>query len=435
VYELIIRGGTVVGQGIMDVAVREGKIAAVEPKIAESATTEINAAGLHIFPGLIDPHVHFNEPGRTEWEGLETGSRALAAGGVTTFFDMPLNSSPPVTTVEAYDAKLALTQEKSIVNGYLWGGLIPSNLDQLEALDQRGVIGFKAFMSNSGIEEFPAVDDYTLYEGMRIVENLRGIIAVHAESDNLTTRWTQDAVARGEKRAKGYLRTRPAVAEVEAIQRAILFSKETGCDLYIVHVSTAEGVDLVRKARNEGVGVSCETCPHYLLLTEDDVVRLGAVAKCAPPIRSDEEREKLWERLLTGDIHFIASDHSPSSPDLKQGDDFFKIWGGISGCQSTLSLLLTEGYHKRGMTLEQIAHLTSRSTAQRFGLTRKGRLEAGADADIAIVDVDARYTLRAEDLHYRHKISPYIGMDLRGKVTCTIVGGKIVYQNGGFPNG
>jgi allantoinase len=438
VYDVVIRGGTVInanGQTKADVAVEGGKIVRVAPVITGSTRQEIDAAGLHLFPGLIDPHVHFNEPGREAWEGIETGTRALAAGGVTTFFDMPLNSSPPVTTVEAFDAKQALMQQKSRVNGYLWGGLIPGNLDQLEGLHRRGVIGFKAFMSNSGIDEFPAVDDYTLYKGMDIAAKLDSMVAVHAENDSITGGLSAKAIAEGRGSVRDYLASRPVIAEVEAIQRAILLAEETGCRLYIVHISSAEGVERVTEARRRGVDVSAETCPHYLTLTEDDVQKFGAVAKCAPPLRSTAEQDGLWRELIAGNIQTVASDHSPSSPELKQGENFFKIWGGISGCQSTLSLLLTEGYHKRGMPLEQIAALTSSNAAQRFGLTAKGHIKAGADADLTLVDINASYTLNADDLFYRHKISPYVGMELRGKVTRTLAGGKTVFLNGEVSDG
>lgn len=431
----LIQGGTVVnadGQQRADVLIEQGVITQVAPEIVVDNARTIAAHGQYVLPGLIDPHVHFNEPGRTEWEGLATGTRALAVGGITSFFDMPLNSSPPVTTVAAYDAKRALMDSKALVNGFLWGGLIPGNLHELHGLSARGVIGFKAFMSNSGIDEFPAVDDDTLYEGMKIVAALGGIVAVHAENDSLTGAQAQRAQANGATSVRAYLDSRPSVAEAEAIQRALFFAQETGCKLYVVHTSTAHGADLIHAARAVGVDATCETCPHYLTLTDADMEHLGAVAKCAPPLRSAGERALLWQALLDGRVHTLGSDHSPSAQDLKDNPNFFRVWGGISGCQSTLQLLLTEGYFQRGLLLEQIVALTSANTARTFGLSAKGRIATGMDADLALVDIHATSTLRAEDLYYRHAVSPYVGRTLRGRVMQTLVGGETVYHEGTF---
>lgn len=429
-YDLIIRGATLVDVHMeltADLAVTDGKIAAVGLSLAGEAHEIIDGTGLHVFPGLIDPHVHFNEPGRTEWEGFATGTRALAAGGVTTFFDMPLNSDPPTTTVEAFDAKMALLKEKAIVNGYLWGGLIPGNLDNLSALHERGVIGFKAFMCDSGIPEFPAADDYTLYEGMRLIAGLGSLLAVHAENDTITKQLTQNAISKGNTTIEAYLGSRPLIAEDEAIQRARIIAANTRCRLHIVHVSAYGVAPPFIGGRN--ANLSWETCPHYLLLNADDLKNIGAIAKCSPPLRNETERDNLWQLVMTR-LDIIASDHSPSPPEMKQGDNWFKIWGGISGCQSTLPIMLTEGHHKRKMALKQIAAVTSYNAAERFGLHSKGRLTVGADADLAIVDINAEYTLKAEDLFYRHKISPYVGMDFKGKVVRTIVRGRTVFKDG-----
>lgn len=415
-----------------DVGLQNGKIVVMGLALSELAHETLDADGLVLMPGLIDPHVHLNEPGREHWEGLETGTRALAAGGVTTFFDMPLNSTPVVTSVAAFRHKQALVEQKSLVNGYQWGGLIPTNLGDLEGLHQAGVIGFKAFMSNSGIDEFPAADDYTLFRGMQIAAKLGSIVAVHAESDTLTGGLSQEAQSLGKTSISDYLASRPALAEQEAISRAILLAKETNCALYVVHTSTAEGASLIHAARLQGVNVTCETCPHYLVLTDADVERLGAVAKCAPPLRSHSQQEALWQALLGGKVQTIASDHSPSSPDLKNDPNFFKVWGGISGCQSTLQLLLTFGHFQRGLSLERMVEMTSTNTAKRFGLADKGRIEVGANADMVLVDLHAESVLKAEDLYYRHKQSPYVGMNLRGKVMRTIVAGKTVYHEGNF---
>jgi len=428
--DFIIRSARVIDAAqdrIADVAITNGIISAVEATLNEDALLEVNARGLVLFPGGIDPHVHFNEPGRTDWEGLATGTAALAKGGMTSFFDMPLNSSPVTTTVAAFDEKRRLMDAHAHVNGYLWGGLVPENLNDLAGLAERGVIGFKAFMSNSGIDEFQAADDATLYKGMQTIASLGKILAVHAENDSITGALAAEAQQAGRLGVRDYLNSRPAIAEIEAIQRLIILAGETGCKLHIVHVSTGRGVELVTQAQAQGVDVTCETCPHYLVLTEEDVERLGAVAKCAPPIRSARQQAALWDKLADGTLPMVASDHSPAPMDLKQGDDFFAIWGGIAGCQSTLSLLLTYGYHTHKLSLSQIAAVTSRNVAHRFGLTSKGAIQAGLDADLALVDIDTSYTLTADTLEYKHKISPYIGLKLRGTVLKTWVKGVEVY--------
>jgi allantoinase len=404
VHDLIVRGGQVVtpsGVVAADVGVTDGAIAAVGPEL-EGAST-IDAAGLHVLPGGLDPHVHFNEPGRTHWEGLATGSAALAAGGFTAFFDMPLNSSPPVIDGAAFDAKLAAASAASCLDFGLWGGLVPGNLDRLEELAERGVIGFKAFMSNSGIDEFRHVDDVTLYEGMAICAQLDRLVAVHAENDALTSR------SRGPG-ARDWLASRPVVAELEAISRALVFAEDTGCALHIVHVSCGRGVELVAAARERGVDVTCETCPHYLFLTPADVEALGPVAKCAPPVR---ERPEL--RLEA--IDMITSDHSPSSPELKQGD-FGSAWGGITGAQTTRELLLGV------CDVEETARLTASGPAERFGIAGKGRIEVGADADLALIRLNDERVLTAAELRYRHKLSPWIGWTLEARVVRTLLRGR-----------
>jgi allantoinase len=429
--DVLIRGARVVDadqDAVLDVALANGKIAQVGVGLSAEAAQVVDGRGRVLLPGGIDPHVHFNEPGRTDWEGIETGSMALAKGGLTGFFDMPLNSSPVTTTPQAFDDKRRLMDEKSRVNAYLWGGLTPDNLDQLEALAERGVIGFKAFMSNSGIDEFGAADDGTLYRGMQVLARLGKPLAVHAESDSITGALTGLARKAGRVGVRDYLASRPAIAELEAIQRAIFLAGETGCALHIVHVSTGRGVRMVAEAQRQGVDVSCETCPHYLALTEDDVERLGAVAKCAPPVRSADEQAALWALLADGTLPMVASDHSPAPLSLKQGEDFFAIWGGIAGCQSTLALLLTLGYHTGRLSLSQVAAVTSHNVARRFGLTGKGRILAGYDADLALWDIDHAAVLTPDDLAYRHKLSPYVGMTLRGRVIVTWVGGREVYR-------
>lgn len=441
-YDLIIRNGTLATAGgavDADLAIVDGRIVAIAPELAGAARTTIDAAGLHVLPGVIDAHVHFNEPGRADWEGIACGTRALAAGGTTAFFDMPLNAHPPTLDAASFDMKLAAMRASALVDFALWGGLTPDNLDQLDELAARGVIGFKAFMSNSGIDDFRAADDLTLYEGMRRAARLGRIVAVHAESDALTGALARRAVAQGRVSARDYLESRPVLAELEAITRAILFAGDTGCALHIVHVSSGRGVALVAEARARGVDVSCETCAHYLALTGDDLERLGAVAKCAPPLRAADEQAALWQQLLDGSLPMVTSDHSPSPPALKglangqaeTTQDFFSAWGGISGCQSLLAVLLSEGYTRRRLPLATIVSATSHYVARRFGLApHKGQLAVGADADLALVDLVQPYVLRADDLFYRHRHSPYVGRSFCGRVRQTLLRGTPVFQDG-----
>ncbi len=432
-YDLLLRHGTLVtttGVSQADLAIADEQIVAIAPELSGSAKEEIDASGLHIFPGVIDAHVHFNEPGRTHWEGFATGTRALAAGGTTTFFDMPLNSTPPTLDAESFRLKLQAAQASSYVDFALWGGLVPGNLERLEELAACGVIGLKAFMSNSGIDDFQAVDDMTLYEGMQRAAQLGLIVAVHAENDQITAALAHRAQEQGRTGVRDYLASRPIVAELEAIERAILFAEETGCSLHIVHVSSGRGVRLVAAARTRGVDVSCETCPHYLVLTADDVEALGAIAKCAPPLRSPAEQQALWQHLFSGNIPMVASDHSPAPAAMKAGSDFFQVWGGISGCQSLLQLLLTEGHVRRRLSLPLIASLTAEYVARRFHVSpQKGRIAPGCDADLVLVNLQESFSLQASDLLYRHAHSPYIGRKLSGRVVRTLVRGHTVFLN------
>jgi len=427
--DLVVRGGTIVGPDGLepgDVAVVDGRVAAVGAGLAATGAEEIDATGLHVFPGGVDPHVHFDEPGRTHWEGFATGSEALAAGGVTAYADMPLNSLPPTTDADAFDRKRAAAEAASQVDFALWGGLVPGKTAAIDDLWAHGALGFKAFLCDSGVAEFPPADDLTLLEGMRRCAELGAIVLVHAESAVIVAELTRRAVAAGRRGARDYAASRPAVAELEAISRALFLAGETGCALHVVHVSTPRGVELVARARTAGVDASCETCPHYLLLTVDDAERLGAAAKCAPPLRTAEERDGLWSLLERGLLPVVASDHSPCPPEMKAGADAFRAWGGISGCQSTRGLLLAHGR----LPLPAVAAVTATNAARRFGLGGKGAVEVGHDADLALVDLALEWDLEPSELRYRHPVSPYVGRRLRGRVVRTILRGTTVMCDG-----
>ena len=435
--DLLVRGATGPGGDPLDVGVEDGRIAAVAPELPGPAREELDARGLHVLPGVVDAHVHLNEPGRTDWEGFATGTAALAAGGATTCVDMPLNAHPPTVDAAAFDAKRACGERSARVDFALWGGLVPGSVDAMDELAARGVAGFKAFMADSGIDDFEAADDATLYDGMARAAALGLPVAVHAENRALTAALGARAVAAGRTAMRDWLRSRPAVAETEAIARAIAFAEATGCALHVVHVSTGRGVALVAEARARGVDVTCETCPHYLVLDEDDAERIGTPAKCAPPLRPAADRDALWDALRDGSLPMIASDHSPAPPDMKAGDAF-GAWGGIAGAQTLLPLVLTEGLHARGLALAALAGATSAFPAGRLRLPGKGRLEPGADADLALVDLAADETLDPAALLQRHPLTPFAGRRLRARVVRTILRGRTVFADGrvvGEPSG
>jgi allantoinase len=429
--ELVIRGGDVLTpQGVRraDVHITDGKIEEVGPDLP-AAKIEVDARGLLVFPGVIDVHLHFNEPGRTEWEGAASGSRALAAGGGTVFFDMPLNSTPCTVNAREFQRKRAALEKASITDFGLWGGLVPGSVGEMAEMAECGAVGFKAFLCDSGLPEFPRADDLTLFEGMREAARLGLPIAVHAENHEITSALTRRCVEEGRTGIRDFLASRPIVAELEAIHRATLLAAETGAKLHIVHVSSGRGVALAAEARARGADVSIETCPHYLCFTEEDVERLGAIAKCAPPLHSPVQQAALWTEVSRGTVNIVASDHSPAPPEMKSGD-FWRAWGGIAGVQSTLAALLDEGFRQRGLPLERIASLIASEPAYRFRIPGKGRIEAGCDADFALLDLAANWTLRSEHLLQRHPISPYVGVAFRGSVRQTIRRGRTIFKDG-----
>jgi allantoinase len=424
---VIIRGGTVVtarGVDRADIEVTDGLVTGVGSSLGGSSGEDIDATGLHVFPGGIDSHVHFNEPGRTDWETIANGSAALAAGGYTTFIDMPLNSLPVTVAGPAFDAKLAAMRRSSLVDFGLWAGLVPANLDHLAELVERGAMGFKAFMCPSGIEEFPACDRRALRDGMRRIAGLDSILLVHAESPDVLKSYAREGLGAG-----AFLASRPPLAEFQAIDTVLGLAADTGCPVHVVHVSTTRGVQLVRAAQARGIDASAETCPHYLLYTDSDLERLGGKGKCTPPLRSARDQEGLWSALAAEELIMVVSDHSPSTLALKQGTDFFKIWGGISGCQSTRQLLLAQDR----LELTSVAAVTATNVARRFGLAGKGDIAPGFDADLWLVDLGHEDVVRREDLLYRNPFSVHEGRRIRGKTVRTLVRGRTVYPGGEPP--
>lgn len=385
-----------------------------------------------LLPGLVDDHAHFNEPGRTHWEGYLTGSMAAAAGGITTVLEMPLNSTPPTINRAQLLRKRQVVEDQAVIDHAQWGGLVNNNLEDLADLHEDGVIGYKAFMSNSGVD-FERIDDDLLYAGLQFCAQVGNVIGLHAENEYVTRFLGEKMRAAGRTDRASWFESRPPANELEAIRRACYWAEVTKGNLHIVHISIAEGMKAVVDVKKRGVNVTAETCPHYLFLDQDDFVRLGPVAKCAPPLRSRREVDALWECVLAGLVDTIASDHSPCTWEEKAPGltNIWKGWGGISGIQTMLPVLITEGVHKRGLPLTALVRMTSSNPARIFGLyPQKGSLQPGADADFVVVDLNKEWTLAAEDLFYKNKHSPYVGFAFKGRVEQTYVRGKPVYKNG-----
>jgi allantoinase len=422
--ETTFQGGVVVGRGKI--------IQLVSGDAAVEAAETIDLQGKVVLPGLVDDHVHFNEPGRAHWEGYRTGSMAAAAGGITTFMEMPLNATPPSIDRAKLLHKREAIRNEPVVDYAHWGGLVDNNLDALDGLHEEGVIAYKAFMSASGVD-FERVNDDVLYAGLLRARELGNVVGVHAENEYVTALLGQQLRDAGRRDRAAWHESRPPSTELEAINRAIYWAKVAAGNLHIVHVTIADGIRAAAQARQAGVRVTVETCPHYLFFDQDDFIRIGPAAKCAPPIRSRPEVEKLWACVLDGLVDTIASDHSPCPwADKEPGmENIWKAWGGVSGVQTMLPVMLTEGVHKRGLSLSSLARMMAANPARIFGLyPQKGTLLPGADADLVVVDPDKEWTLSAEDLFYKNKHSAYTGYSFKGAVERTIVRGVTVYRDG-----
>jgi allantoinase len=410
------------------VVIRGGRIDSVGSE-APSDTAVRDLGDLAILPGVVDCHVHVNEPGRTEWEGFETATKAAAAGGVTTIVDMPLNSIPVTTTVEALDIKRKAALGRVYVDCGFWGGVVPGNAKDLPEMVTAGVRGAKAFLVPSGIDEFEASDPDTLRAAMLALKAAGAPLLAHAELMGaccVTPTQAPDY--------RDYLASRPAAWENDAIRMLIALCRETGCRTHIVHLSSAEALPLVRAAKAEGLPLTVETCPHYLTFAAESIPPRSPAYKCAPPIRESSNRERLWRGLEDGLIDFVVSDHSPSSPELKarSGGDFMAAWGGISSVQFSLAAVWTEG-SARGLTLDGVSRLMSFEPSRLAGLAeRKGRLAPGFDADLVVFDPDATFSVESGSVLHRHPLTPYLGMSLRGVVLETYVRGHKVYDHGTF---
>jgi allantoinase len=421
------------GEREATVVIRGERIAELAALDAALASVEVVEAGdLVVLPGLVDSHVHVNEPGRTEWEGFETATRAAAAGGVTTLVDMPLNSIPVTTSAAALATKLDAARGRVAVDCAFWGGVVPGNAKQLEPMLDAGVRGFKAFLIDSGIDDFPASGEEDLREALAVLQQRGAPLLAHAELAGYSADATGDT-----RRYATYLASRPRAWENDAIRLLIGLAREFRTSVHIVHLSSSDAVRRLAEARADGVRITAETCPHYLSFDAEEIGDSRTEFKCAPPIREAENRERLWAGLRDGVIDLVVSDHSPCTPKLK-GADFMGAWGGIASVQFALPAVWTEA-RRRGVPLTDVARWMSEAPALLAGLGgRKGRLAPGYDADLVIFDPDASFAVAPSLVRHRHIVTPYLGRTLQGVVKATYLRGRPIYADGaalGAPSG
>lgn len=427
--DLIIRGQRVVLPDAIaprSVHIREERIVFVgDYDFVVEGCEVIEAADSVVMPGLVDTHVHINAPGRTEWEGFRSATRAAAAGGVTTLVDMPLNSIPPTTTLANFKTKLETARNECFVDVGFWGGVVPGNTAELARMFAAGVVGFKCFLVPSGVDEFPHVTEADLREAMPELTRLGAMLIVHAElPGSIRTDGGGDY--------QSFLNSRPRASENDAIELMIRLSREFDTRVHIVHLSSAEALPQLRAAQEAGVKITAETCPHYLHFTAETVPDGATEFKCCPPIREETNREELWDGLRDGTIDFVVSDHSPCPGEMKlrESGDFMKAWGGIASLQLRLPVVWTEA-RRRGFSLEEVTRWLCANPARQVSFApKKGSIAVGADADLVIWNPDQQFKVAAESLHHRHKITPYDGEVLNGEVQKTFLRGKEIYDAG-----
>jgi allantoinase len=426
--DLVVRARRVVstsGEVDRSIGVRGGAIVAIEP--FDSGLSAAQAVELSddevLMPGLVDSHVHVNDPGRTEWEGFASATRAAAAGGVTTLVDMPLNSIPPTVDVAALDVKRRTAEGQTYVDVGFWGGAVPGNVPDLRPLYDAGVFGFKCFLLHSGVDEFPHLEPDELELAMREVRSFDGLMIVHAEDSHAIDR---APTAHGESYLD-FLSSRPRGAENLAIAQVIELARWTGCRVHILHVSSSDALPMIASARREGVHITAETCPHYLTFSSEEIPDGATQYKCCPPIRESANRELLWSGLADGTIDMVVSDHSPSTVDLKRLDigDFGVAWGGISSLQVGLSAVWTQA-RRRGFGLTDVARWMCQAPARQTGLRRKGRIEIGYDADFCVFAPDDAFVVDVHKLQHKNPVTPYADRPLAGVVRSTWLRGQVV---------
>ncbi|MFE4826533.1 allantoinase AllB [Streptomyces sp. NPDC056672] len=428
---LVLRSTRVItpeGTRAASVAVTGGRIEAVLPYGAPPpAGARLEDVGDDVvLPGLVDTHVHVNDPGRTEWEGFRTATRAAAAGGITTLLDMPLNSLPPTTTVAHLRVKQRVARTKAHVDVGFWGGAIPGNLKDLRPLHDAGVFGFKCFLSPSGVEEFPELDQERLGSSLAEISGFGGLLIVHAEDPHELA----SAPRRGGPAYADFLASRPRGAENAAIEGLVALAGRLDARVHVLHLSSSDALPLIAAAKRAGVRITVETCPHFLTLTAEEVPDGATEFKCCPPIREAANQDALWQGLVDGTIDCVVSDHSPCTADLKT-PDFAAAWGGISSLQLGLPAIWTEA-RARGRTLEDVVRWMSAGPAALAGLTRKGAVEAGRDADFVVLAPDAAFTVDPAALHHRNQVTAYAGKRLYGVVRSTWLRGARILHDGAF---
>jgi len=418
-------GGIAIRNGTIHSLVREG--------VHVQAKKTIDLEGKIILPGVVDGHVHFHDPGRAYWEGYRTGSMAAAAGGITTVIEMPLNGIPPTIDRQKLIEKREKIGGRSVVDYAHWAGLVDDNVDEMQDLADAGVVAFKAFMSGAATEEFTGVQDRQLYGGLLKTAQLGTVLGLHAENGSVIEYLEAKLQSEGRCDPAAWTESRPPETELDAIQRALFWAKQTGGNAHIVHVSLAEGVQAVSAAKAAGVHISVETCPHFLVFNEEDFLQRGAELKCDPPLRPKDEVERLWDAVLDGQVDVIASDHAPCRVEDKlQGDgDIWQAWAGITGIQSMLPSIWTEGVQKRGLPMTEVVRMMCSNPARLFGLfPKKGALLPGSDADLVVLDPQAGQELTHDDLLNKNKHSPYVGRHLHGQIVQSYVRGRCVYDRG-----
>jgi allantoinase len=439
--DLIVRGKRVIaaeGERAAAIHIRAGTIAAVTAFDEIPPGVPVHEAGdAVVMPGIVDTHVHINEPGRTEWEGFSTATRAAAAGGVTTIIEMPLNSIPATTTAAAYREKLAAAAGKLSVDVGFWGGVVPGNIGELKALWDAGVFGFKCFLVPSGVDEFASVNESDLRAALPELAATGAPLLAHAELPGPI----EDAMAKlpkgaSPKRYATWLAVRPHEAEDEAIALLIRLAREYKARVHVVHLVSSDSLAQLQQAKAEGLAISVETCPHYLSFAAEDIADGATEFKCAPPIRARENREKLWGGLDDGAIDFIATDHSPCLPALKLPDegDFLRAWGGIASLQLSLPAVWTQA-RPRGYSVSRVADWLCAGPARLAGIgARKGAIAVGCDADLVIWNPDATFRVDPAKLHHRHKVTPYAEQELAAVVETTFLRGRRIFERGEFPS-
>jgi len=404
-------------------------------EISPSIEKEVDLKGKVIFPGFIDPHVHFDDPGFTEREDFETGTRSAAAGGITTIIDMPCTSIPPVITGQNFDYKLNIVKPKAYVDFAFWGGVTPGQVKSgeyrqtLKELKERGIVGVK-FYTISGMELYPRMPVPDMDKTFRFLKKLNLVCAVHAEDYYLAEYYSNMMINQGRSDVESWCEGRTYEAEPKAIWSVMGVTKRAGNKLHIVHLSTREGLNIIRRAKTDGMDVSTETCPQYLIFNIEDFKEIGAILKVAPPLRKEEDREELWRGLKDGSIDFICTDHAAGKyPGEKSFPNIWKNYAGIPGTQLAVPTMLHYGYHQGRLTLSEIQKLMSENTAKRYGLyPQKGIIQIGSDADFSVVDLDKEWTVEPSRLESKGKYSPFSGKKLKGKIYMTIIRGGIVYR-------